>query len=121
MANIYKKAKTEIGILAVMGMILFISSAVLNDFISATQGIHLYTLIALKWIVVIALLGLMVLKILKIINVTISNPLSIQKTVQQKRVTLGQEKFNAKKEHIMQKTTLLTESDMIIQKYTKEL
>ena len=111
--SFYKKAKKQLILLTMLLLSLWVSSSVINDLIGASSGMNLYALIALKWIVMLALLSFIVLKILKIMHLLIPNPLSKEKRAKKSK------NITPKKAYIMNKETLLTESEMILQKYSK--
>jgi len=109
-ANIYKKAKKEIVLSVTLLLFLFIGTAMINDFMKITQGEFVYILVILKWFIIILFVGI-ILKIIKKAIILSIKPLP------------KKEKTNEKKQchhNIMQKKILLTESEMILQKYRRD-
>jgi len=115
-ANLYKKAKKQLILFSILLFILILSSSILNDIISATSGINLYVFIGIKWIVILLLLAYILFMFLKIINIATTNPLKKES----RTILLSDKPTTHKREYILNKNTLLTESEMILQKYTEE-
>ncbi|WP_151899654.1 hypothetical protein [Sulfurimonas hydrogeniphila] len=105
LANFYKKAKSHIGMLILYGVVLLLVSLIMNDLISVSQESVAYFMLLIKWVIVFALLWLIVLKIIRIFTMA-SQPFSKEKT-------------DSKKEHLLSKKKLLTQSEQIMEKYVK--
>jgi uncharacterized protein YqhQ len=116
-ANLYKKAKKSFITLFGSIAIFIIFSFVMSDAISIASGATLYSLLIVKWIILLSLLVMITYSILKIFNIATS-PFaeSKDKTLSKPKVT----KANRKKERILHKEKLYTKSDLILQKYMKD-
>lgn len=108
LTTLLQKAKKHFLMLIVYATSILIVNLIANDFIAINQGTMVYMLIFMKWIITLLLLGILLFTLLKIINIA-SNPL---KSIDTKDV-------DERKERILSKKTLLTQSDLIIQKYTE--
>ena len=113
LANLYKRAKTSIIIFfsSFVGMVVF--SFIINDIISVSHGVGLYVLLGVKWLVLLALLGLMLYSFLKVLNLA-SSPFENEK---KGLVVISHAKADDKKEYILAKDKLYTKSEQILQKY----
>lgn len=117
-ASLYKKAKSSFSIFFVSMIVLVVGSFMMNDIISVSSGMTLYILIMTKWILILAMLGLISFSLLKIINIAM-NPFSSKiKTPEVVKVT--EPVVNAKKESILNKEQIFTKSELILQKYKKD-
>lgn len=106
--NIYKKTKKDSIIFLTSIVLLFLFSFMINDFIDATHSTSKYTLINVKWITIVVLLGLIVYSVLRIFTIVIAS-LSLKDDTPKKK--------NHKKEKVIAKEELFTKSDLIFKKY----
>ena len=111
LASLYKKAKKSFIILFAYFVALILSMFLLSDILSIATGPFVYIVLAVKWTVIPVLLALISLSILKIFNIA-SNPFDSN----------GEELAvkDSKKEKILSKEKLQTQSDLILQKYMKD-
>lgn len=114
LANLYTKAKRSFIALFISIVSLILVTFIMGDIISVTSGISLYMLIALKWFMVLAILGFIAFSILKIINIATS-PFSKDTVVRTKAILAA----DMKREKILNKEKLFTKSDSILEKYIK--
>ena len=117
-ATLYKKAKNSFITFFVSMIVLVVGSFMMNDIIGVSSGMTLYIFIITKWILVIAMLGLISFSLLKIINIAI-NPFS-SKTQTPEVVKATEPTVDTKKENILNKEHIFTKSEMILQKYKKD-
>ena len=115
--NLYKRAKKQFVILVFSLATIILSSLILSDVMTVASGLSLYLLIALKWIIILSLMFLMVLSILKILELALPVPINTKQT---NVIEVHNEAVNRKKEIILNKGRIFTESDMILQKYTRD-
>ena len=113
LANLYKRAKTSIIIFFSSFVAMVVFSFIINDIISVSHGVSLYVLLGVKWLVLLALLGLMVYSFLKVLNLA-SSPFENEK---KDSVVIPHAKVDDKKEYILAKDKLYTKSEQILQKY----
>lgn len=113
--NLYKKAKKQFAILVILLITILLSGLIISDVMTVVSGPKLYVLIGLKWMIVLLMILFIVLTLLKIIE--LASPATIIKHT--KEFSADHEAVNRKKEITLNKERLLTESEMIIQKYTK--
>lgn len=106
LTTLLKKAKKHFLMLIVYAISILIVNLITNDFISINQGTMAYMLILMKWVITLLLLGILLFTLFKIVNIA-SNPLK----------SIDTKDIDEKKERILSKKTLLTQSDLIIQKY----
>lgn len=92
-----------------ISLILFVF--VISDVLSIATGLFVYIVLAVKWIVIPVLLALISFSILKIFNIA-SNPFDSKEEESAVKDT--------KKEKILSKQKLQTQSDLILQKYMKD-
>ena len=111
LASLYKKAKKSFIMLFVYFVALMLSMFLLSDILSIATGPFVYIVLAVKWTVIPVLLALISFSIVKIFNIA-SNPFDSK----------GEELTvkDTKKEKILSKQKLHTQSDLILQKYMKE-
>ena len=111
LASLYKKAKKSFILLFIYLIALILFLFLISDLLSVATGLTVYTILAVKWTVIPVLLALISFSILKIFNVA-SNPFESN----------GKEPAvkDTKKEKILFKQKLQTQSDLIIQKYMKD-
>lgn len=114
LANLYTKAKRSFIALFISIVSLMLVTFIMGDIISVTSGISLYMLIALKWFMVLAILGFIAFSILKIINIATS-PFSKDTVVHTEAIL----EADMKREKILNKEKLFTKSDSILEKYIK--
>lgn len=103
--RLYKKAKKSFFILFISIMLVLLVSFVSKDLISVAENV--YVVIVLKWIMILILWGFIVHSIYKIINIS-------------SHLFGTNYKQETKKTYILEKEKLLSKSERIIQKYTKE-
>ena len=114
LANLYNRAKRSFIALFISVVSLILVTFIMGDIISVASGIALYSLIALKWLMVLAILGFIAFNILKIINIA-TTPFAKTTTVQ----AVVTAELDMKREKILNKEKLFTKSDSILDKYTK--
>lgn len=114
LANLYTKAKRSFIALFISIVSLILVTFIMGDIISVTSGISLYMFIALKWFMVLAILGFIAFSILKIINIATS-PFSKDTVVHTEAIL----EADIKREKILNKEKLFTKSDSILEKYIK--
>ena len=115
LASLYKKAKKNFVMLFAYVVSLILFSLMINDVISVATGGIVYILLPIKWIVILSLLSLIAFSVLKIFNIA-SNPFESK----DKDDNTKQTPSATKKERILAKEKLLTQSDLILQKYMKD-
>lgn len=111
LASLYKKAKKSFMMLFVYVVSLVLFIFFISDILSIATGLFFYIVLAVKWVVILALLALISFSLLKIFNIA-SNPFETK----EKKLVLK----DTKKEKILSKEKLLTQSDLILQKYMKD-
>ena len=89
---------------------IFLVSFILNDMMAVASSTVGYLFILVKWVLVLILLGLSFFTLVKIINVA-SSPFESTRS----------KTVDEKKERILSKEKLQTKSDLIMQKYTKDV
>lgn len=114
LANLYSKAKSSFIALFISVVSLILVTFVMGDIIGVASGMALYSLIALKWFMVLAILSFIAFNILKIINVA-TTPFAKATTVREVVIP----EVDKKREKILNKEKLFTKSDSILEKYTK--
>lgn len=92
----------------IVGLILI--SLIINDLMSVSSGGVVYALLITKWVSIFSLLSLISFSLLKIFNIA-TNPFEKKKKKLDK---------NTKRDRILSKEKLYTQSDLIMQKYMKE-
>lgn len=110
LVKLYQKAKKSFVMLFVYIVSLVLLSFMMDDIISISSDSLGYILVLIKWILNLLLLVLIASSILKIYTLA-SSPFE-QK---EKKVTV-----DTKKDRILAKEKLFTQSDLIMQKYTKD-
>ena len=118
LASLYKKAKKSFMMLFAYVVSLILFSLIMNDVISIATGGIVYMLLPLKWIVILFLLSLIAFSVLKIFNIA-ANPFE-SKSIDKKTKSIKQTPSSTKKERILAKEKLFTQSDLILQKYMKD-
>ena len=113
LANTYKRAKNSFLALFISFLGLILTIWIISDLMSVSNGIMVYILLLTKWGIILSLFTLMGYNILKIINV-MSSPFSIEKEYKKP-------KDANKKEYILNKDVLRSKSDIIVEKYLKDL
>jgi len=83
----------------------------LSDILSITTGPFVYIVLAVKWTVIPVLLALISFRIVKIFNIA-SNPFDSNR----EELAVN----DSKKEKILSKEKLRTQSDLILQKYMRK-
>lgn len=109
LAALYKKAKKSLTMLFIYVVLLLLSSFIMNDLMDISTGVTVYMLFLIKWILILSLLGLIVSSVLKIFNIA-TNPFEEK----------GNTPADTKRDRILCKEKLLTECDLIINKYLKD-
>ena len=117
LASLYKKAKKSIVMLCIYVVLLILFSLIINDVISIATGGIVYILLPIKWIVILSLLSLIAFSVLKIFNIA-SNP--FESKDKEKDKNTKQTPSGTKRERILAKEELFTQSDLILQKYIKD-
>ena len=118
LASLYKKAKKSFVMLFVYLVALMLISFIINDLMSVSTGVAIYILLLIKWVSILSLLSLIGFSILKIFNIA-TNPFEskedeVTKSNKEKVFT------DTKKDRILAKEKLFTQSDLIMQKYMKD-
>ena len=118
LASLYKKAKKSFVMLFVYLVALMLISFIINDLMSISTGVAVYILLLIKWVLILSLLSLIGFSILKIFNIA-TNPFEskedeVSKSNKEKLFT------DTKKDRILAKEKLFTQSDLIMQKYIKD-
>jgi len=117
LASFYKKAKKSFVMLFIAIVALILVSFIMDDMMGVSFGISLYLLLLVKWVLILTLWSVIGFSILKIFNIA-TNPFESQgnKTSKDK-----QENYtDTKKDRILAKEELFTQSDLILQKYIKD-
>jgi len=111
LASLYKKAKKSFIMLFVYFILFALFIFITSDLLSIATGLSVYIILAVKWTVIPILLTLIYFSIVKIFNIA-SNPFESN----------GKEPAvkDTKKEKILSKEKLQTQSDLILQKYMKD-
>jgi L-lactate permease len=117
LASLYKKAKKSLLMLCAYVVSLILFSFMINDVINVATGGIVYILLPIKWIVILSLLGLIAFSVLKIFNIA-SNP--FESKDKKRDENTKQTPSGTKKERILAKEKLFTQSDLILQKYIKD-
>ena len=113
-ASLYKKAKKHFIWLFIFIVTLILFSFMMGDVLSVATGFSVYALLLVKWITIPTLLALILFRALRIVNIA-SNPFeSVEKSEKISVVV------DDKKEKILAKDRLYTQSDLIMQKYMKD-
>ena len=110
--GLYKKAKRYFYTLLALVITLVLINLILSDAIDVSTNVTVYLLLIVKWIANLSILGVLAFNILKIINIA-TNPFSKNKTGITKPLV-------KKKNRILNKEIILTQSDLIMKKYMKE-
>ena len=118
LASLYKKAKKSFVMLFVYVVALILVSFIINDLMSISTGVSVYILLLIKWVAILSLLSLIGFSILKIFNIA-TNPFQPKENEATKsnKENLSTE---TKKDRILAKEKLFTQSDLIMQKYMKD-
>ena len=117
--TIYKKAKKQFLILAISLIIMILSGLIINDVMTVASDLNLYFLIVLKWIIIFLMMIYITFNFIKILKLAMpeTNPIIMKyKNI----ITLNNEPVNIKKETILKKDKLFTESDNILHKYIRD-
>ena len=117
LASLYKKAKKSLLMLCVYVVSLILFSFMINDVISIATDEIIYILLPIKWIVILSLLSLIAFSMLKIFNIA-SNP--FESKDKKRYENTKQTPSATKRERILTKEKLFTQSDLILQKYIKD-
>ena len=118
LASLYKKAKKSFMMLFVYVVALILVSFIINDLMSISTGVSVYILLLIKWVAILSLLSLIGFSILKIFNIA-TNPFESKEN----EVTKSDKEkvsIDTKKDRILAKEKLFTQSDLIMQKYMKD-
>ncbi|MCD4667313.1 MAG: hypothetical protein K8R44_01755 [Sulfurimonas sp.] len=115
LASLYKKAKKSFVMLFVYLVALMLVSFIINDLMSISTGVAVYILILIKWVSILALLSLIGFSILKIFNIA-TNPFKSKED----EINESCKAQDVKKDRILAKERLFTQSDLIMQKYMKD-
>lgn len=118
LANLFKKAKKSFIMLFIYVVSLILISFIMNDLMSVAIGVMVYILLLVKWAIILSLLRLIGFSVLKIFNIA-TNPLKTNSKddSEDNEVQVLQD---VKKERILSKEKLFTQSDLILQKYMKD-
>jgi len=114
--SLYKKTKKQFLILAISLITILLSSLIISDFIAVSSDLNLYFLIVLKWAIILTMIVFIALALLKIMKRATLTPGIIKHT---KYIAVDDETVNSKKEITLKKDRLFTESEQILQKYTR--
>lgn len=107
LASLYKKAKKSFVMLFIYAVALMLISFIINDMMSIATGTVLYMLLLVKWVAILSLLSLIGFSVLNIFNIATHPFESTENEV-------------TKKDRILAKEKLFTQSDLIMQKYMKD-
>jgi uncharacterized membrane protein len=113
-AGLYKKAKRSFLVLFGSIITLILINLIISDAVGVSSGMSVYFLLTIKWTANLFLLWLIGFNALKIFNIA-TNPFASK----QPEVKVIKES-DTKKDRILAKETLLTKSDLILQKYMKD-
>jgi hypothetical protein len=108
---VYKRAKKSFIMLFIYTVLMIVISLIMNDLIAVSDNGFIYGVVLLKWIVVFILLALIAFNLLQIFNIA-QHPFEKQK--------IKGDAIDVKKEHILSLNVLVSKSDSIINKYTKD-
>ena len=108
LVSLYRKAKKSFIVLFSSVLTLVLFSFIINDFIAISTGLSVYVLLFVKWLSIFLLLGLIGFSILKIFNIA-TTPFETEEVLS----------IDTKKDRILDKEKLFTQSDLIMQKYMK--
>ena len=100
----------------IVSLILF--SFIISDLMHIATGLMLYALLVFKWITIFILLSLIGFSILKIFNIA-ANPFE-KKRDKTANSCKTKSTMDNKKDRIITKERLFTQSDLILQKYIKD-
>ena len=114
--SLYKKAKKQFLILAISLITILLSSLIISDVMAVASDLNLYFLIVLKWVIILTMIVFIALALLTIMKRATLTPRIIKNT---KNITVDNETVNSKKEITLKKDRLFTESEQILQKYTR--
>lgn len=117
-ANVYKRAKKSIIFLTLSLVALVLTTFMMNDVIAVSSGIGIYILLLGKWSMILLLMGFIGFNIVKIINIFVS-PFKASSSEGSNKALTNLTR-DTKKSKILNKETLFTKSDLIIQKYVKD-
>jgi hypothetical protein len=117
MASIYKKAKKNFIILFISVFFLIITNLIINDLIEISSDKIIFLLLLSRWCITLILLSLIIFSITKISNIIV-NPFE-KKDNQSLLSTTSKVYKDEKKDYLLSKEKLLTKSDLIMNKYTK--
>ena len=117
MASIYKKAKKNFIILFISAFFLIITNLIINDLIEISSDKIIFLLLLSRWCITLILLSLIIFSITKIFNIIV-NPFE-KKDNQSLLSTTSKVYKDKKKDYLLSKEKLLTKSDLIMTKYTK--
>ncbi len=117
MASIYKKAKKNFIILFISAFFLIITNLIINDLIEISSDKIIFLLLLSRWCITLILLSLIIFSITKIFNIIV-NPFE-KKDNQSLLSTTSKVYKDEKKDYLLSKEKLLTKSDLIMNKYTK--
>jgi len=118
LASLYKKAKKIFVMLFIYVVSLILISFIVNDLMSIATGVAVYILLLIKWVSILSLLSLIGFSILKIFNIATS-PFE-SKDDEATKSNKEKLSIDTKKERILSKEKLFTQSDLIMQKYMKD-
>lgn len=110
LASLYKKAKKSFIMLFIYIVSFIFVQFIINDIQSVSTSAVVYILILVKWVIQITLLSLIGFSIFKIFNIA-SNPFESKE---------NEVSVDTKKDRIITKEKLFTQSDLIMQKYMKD-
>ena len=112
-AGLYKKAKKSFLILFGSIVTLILINLIISDAVGVSSGTSIFFLLITKWISNLFLLWLIGFNILKIFNIA-TNPFTSEPSKPK-----ATKESDGKKNRILDKETLFTKSDLIIQKYMR--
>ena len=113
LANLYKRAKKSIFTLVGFFIILLFFTFIINDLLAVVNGVNIYILLSLKWIVIFLLFTLIARSFLKIMDM--ATTLSNNDNTPTNRV----KSQDNKREYILTKEKLFSKEDTILEKYMK--
>ena len=105
-ANLYQKGKKSFFILFASLVSLLLVSFIFHDLLSTANISNFYMLIVFKWLLNLIFLSLIGWSVLQLIDIATTSPFSPKET-------------NKQKERVLNKEKLMTQQELILQKYAK--
>jgi NADH:ubiquinone oxidoreductase subunit H len=111
LVNIYKRARFSVLLVLISLVLMFITALIFSDLMAMVNVSGRTVLIAMKWLILFILIGLMAYHLRKILRST-SHPFG---------TTEGKSEIvvNKKRERLMAKENLHSRSDLVLEKYRR--